>query len=224
LVDYLKRYGRDAIAIVYQNDAFGRDGLQGLYKALAPDGRKPVAMETVQRNSTDTREAARRVARSKPQAVLLASSYATNASFIRNYRELDSMAQIFNLSFVGSNALSRALPQHLRHGIGVMQVVPFPWDARLPVVRDYQMAMRQLNPSSNLGFSSLEGYMAAQYFIQALEQAGPNPTRIGLMRALQDIHKKNLGGFPMGDQMARQNGAAFVELTFLNGQNGSFIH
>lgn len=157
LVDYLNRYGREAIAIVYQDDAFGRDGLQGLYKALEPVGRKPVAMETIQRNSTDTREAARRVALSKPEAVLLASSYATNASFIKNYRELDSTAQIFNLSFVGSNALARALPKHLRHGIGVMQVVPFPWNARLPIVRDYQMAMKHINASSNLGFSSLEG-------------------------------------------------------------------
>jgi branched-chain amino acid transport system substrate-binding protein len=224
LVDYLNRYGREAIAIVYQDDAFGRDGLQGLYKALAPVGRKPVAMETVQRNSTDTREAARRVALSKPEAVLLASSYATNASFIKNYRELDSTAQIFNLSFVGSNALARALPQHLRHGIGVMQVVPFPWDARLPIVRDYQMAMKHINASSNLGFSSLEGYMAAQFFIQALEQAGPNPTREGLMRALNDLHNKDLGGFPLETQMASRNGASFVELTFLNGQNGSFIH
>lgn len=224
LVDYLNRYGREAIAIVYQDDAFGRGGLQGLYKALEPVGRKPVAMETIQRNSTDTREAARRVALSKPEAVLLASSYATNASFIKNYRELDSTAQIFNLSFVGSNALARALPKHLRHGIGVMQVVPFPWNARLPIVRDYQMAMKHINASSNLGFSSLEGYMAAQLFIQALEQAGPNPTREGLMRALNDLHNKDLGGFPLETQMASRNGASFVELTFLNGQNGSFIH
>ena len=183
-----------------------------------------MATETVQRHSTDTREAARRVARSKPQAVLLASSYATNASFIKNYRALDSTAQIFNLSFVGSNALSRVLPQHLRHGIGVMQVVPFPWDARLPVVRDYQMAMRQFNPNSNLCFSSLEGYMAAQYFIQALEQAGPHPTRISLMKELKALHNKDMGGFPMGGQTVTHSGSRFVELTFLNGQNGSFIH
>ena len=34
-VRYLLRYGRRSIAVVYQNDAFGRDGLEGARKALA---------------------------------------------------------------------------------------------------------------------------------------------------------------------------------------------
>jgi len=224
LVDYLSRYGRDAIAIVYQNDAFGKDGLNGLLKALAPKARKPVAMETVQRNSENTQEAARRVARSKPEAVLLVSSYSTNASFIKHYRKLDTTAQIFNLSFVGSNALSRALPSPLRHGIGVSQVVPFPWDPRLPIVRDYQLAMKRSDPEAKFGFSSLEGYMAAQLLIRALDQAGPNPTRQAFMSALDQLQSSDIGGFPFTMSQSNRSGSSFVQLTFLNGQAGSFIH
>lgn len=224
LIDYLSRYGRDAVAIVYQDDAFGRDVLSGFLKALAPTRRRPVSVETVQRNSTTTAEAARRVARSKPEAILLASSYATNASFIRNYRKLDTTAQIFNLSFVGSNALSRALPEPLRHGIGVSQVVPFPWDARLPIVRDYQLAMKRSNPSAKFGFSSLEGYMAAQLLIKALEKAGPNPTRESLMRSLEQIQTSDIGGYPFSSSLTNRAGSSFVQLTFMNGQAGSFIH
>lgn len=224
LVDYLLRYGRDAIAIVYQDDAFGDDVLTGLLKSLGQVTRRPVAMETVQRNSTNTEEAARRVARSKPDAVLLASSYATNASFITNYRKLDTNAQIFNLSFVGSNALSRALPLHLRHGIGVSQVVPFPWDARLPIVRDYQLAMKRSDPDAKFGFSSLEGYMAAQLLIKALDQAGPNPTRQRLMRALDHLQTSDIGDFPFSTSLSNRSGSSFVQLTFLNGQAGSFLH
>lgn len=224
LVDYLFRYGRDAVAIVYQDDAFGRDALKGLLSALASTGRKPVAVETVKRNSTETQEVARRVARSKPEAVLLASSYATNSSFIKNFRRVDSTAQIFNLSFVGSNALSRALPHSLRHGVGITQVVPFPWDARLPIVRDYQLAMKHADPSASFGFSSLEGYMAAQLLIKALEQAGPNPTRQALMRSLDHLQSADLGGFPLVTSRGSRGGSSFVQLTFLNGQEGSFLH
>lgn len=48
-VRYLLRYGKRSIAVVYQNDAFGRDGLQGARQALARRGLRPVLETTVER-------------------------------------------------------------------------------------------------------------------------------------------------------------------------------
>ena len=90
---------------------------------------------TVERNSTDTSEAARRVALARPDAVLMVSSYGTVASFITNLRRQGNKAQVMNVSFVGSNALSRALLPEYRHGFGVSQVVPFAWNPRVPFIR-----------------------------------------------------------------------------------------
>ncbi len=55
LVKHLVRFGKDAIAIVYQNDSFGLDALEGARAALQRLGLKPIITVPVDRNSPDTR-------------------------------------------------------------------------------------------------------------------------------------------------------------------------
>jgi ABC-type branched-subunit amino acid transport system substrate-binding protein len=129
-----------------------------------------------------------------------------------------------NVSFVGSNALSRALPAHLRHGIGISQVVPFPWNPRLPVVRDYQNTIRRNRSTAKYGFSSLEGYLAATALVKALKQAGPNPTRAGLIQAFDQLKDIDLGGYRINLGADRHNGGNDVSLSFLMGRQGAFFH
>jgi branched-chain amino acid transport system substrate-binding protein len=223
-VRYLLRYGRRSIAVVYQNDAFGRDGLAGAQKALAARRLRPVVLATVERNSTDTREAARRVALARPDAVLMVSSYGTVASFIPNLRQQGNQALVMNVSFVGSNALGRALPAAHRHGVGVSQVVPFPWNPRVPVVRDYQNTIRRNRSGARYGFSSLEGYIAATMLVRALEAAGPALTRQRFITTLDTMGPVDLGGYRVGFSPAKRQGSDFVELTFMVGRDGAFIH
>ncbi|MFN5116720.1 MAG: ABC transporter substrate-binding protein [Cyanobacteriota bacterium] len=224
IVSYLHRYGRRSIAVVYQNDAYGRDGLAGAQKALAAFGLRPVVLATVERNSTATGEAARRVALARPDAVLIVSSYGTVASFITNLRRQGNQALVMNVSFVGSNALARTLPPTSRHGVGISQVVPFPWNPRVPVVRDYQNTIRRNQSQAKFGFSSLEGYIAATMLVRALEAAGPDLTRQRFLTAFDSLGTVDLGGFPVTLRPGRHQGSDFVELTFLVGRDGAFIH
>jgi ABC-type branched-subunit amino acid transport system substrate-binding protein len=224
MVRYLLRYGKRSIAVVYQNDAFGRDGLQGARKTLASRGLRPVLETTVERNSANTREAARKVALARPDAVLIVSSYGTTASFITNLRQQGSDAQVMTVSFVGSNALARSLPPEHRHGVGISQVVPFPWNPRVPVVRDYQNTIRRNSSDSRYGFSSLEGYIAATLLVRALQAAGPDLTRAGLIRSFEAMGPVDLGGYRASFSPQRRQGSDFVELTFMVGRDGAFIH
>lgn len=224
IVSYLMRYGRKSIAIAYQNDAFGRDGLQGLKKALAKHQLKTVAETTVERNSSETGAAARKVALARPDAVLVVSSYGTVSSFISQLRSSGSNAQVLTLSFVGSNALARSLPKEHRHGIGISQVVPFPWDRRTPVVRDYQNKISKLNPDISYSFVGLEGYIAASMLVQALQKAGPDLTRQRFMTAIESLGKVDLGGYEVEFGPKQRNGSDVVHLTFLVGRSGSFIN
>ena len=224
VVSYLMRYGRQSIAIAYQNDAFGRDGLQGLKKALSKHQLSPVVETTVERNSSDTSAAARKVALARPDAVLVVSSYGTVSSFITQLRRNGSNAQVLTLSFVGSNALARSLPKEHRHGIGISQVVPFPWDRRTPVVRDYQNKISKLNPNISYSFVGLEGYIAASMLVQALQKAGPDLTRNRFIAAMESLGKVDLGGYKVEFGPKQRNGSNVVHLTFLVGRSGSFIN
>lgn len=224
IVRYLLRYGRRSIAIVYQNDAFGRDGLVGLQKALKARGLAPVATATVEKGSTVTTEAAHHVALALPDAVLVVSGYTTAASFIPALRRQGSQAQVMNVSFVDSSALANALPVAYRHGPGVSQVVPFPWNPRVPVVRDYQNTIRRNRSDAAFDFASLEGYIAATVLVRALQAAGPQLTRQGLIRSLEAMGGQDLGGFRVNFSPTRHQASDFVELTFLVGQDKATIH
>ena len=224
IVRHLLRYGKGAIAVVYQNDAYGRDGLQGARKALASRGLRPLFEIPVERNSRDTREVARRVALALPDAVLIVSTYGTTSSFIPNLRKQGSDAQVMTVSAVGSDGLIRSLPPEHRHGVGISQVVPFPWNPRVPVVRDYQNAIRRHRSDIRYGFSSLEGYIAATLFVRALRAAGPDLTRAGLIRSIEAMGSVNLGGYRVSFSPQRRQGSDFVELTFSMGRDGAFIH
>ena len=48
-----------------------------------------------------------------------------------------------NVSFVGTRGLQDSLAGGQANGIGISQVVPFPWNPRVPVGRDYQNTIRR---------------------------------------------------------------------------------
>ena len=219
IVDEMVRDAHHRIAIVYQDDAFGQDGLDGAMAALTSHGLKPVAVTTVQRNSAQVGDALDDLMAVNPNGVVLVSAYVSSAALATALRERGSSAQIMNVSFVGTQALQRAMPVGEANGIGVAQVVPFPWNRWIPVVADYQRCLRLSDAASGFGFTSFEGYLAARMITEALTRAGKNPTRQSLVQALESINDLDLGGFRI--QMGRDdhNASDFVELTFLGSQS-----
>jgi len=218
MVDYLVRSGRHRVAVVYQNDAFGQDGLRGALKALRRHGLKPVASASVERNSSQTSGAARMVQNANANAVLVVTAYPSSASFSRQMRQSGSTAQLMNVSFVGTSALRSSLQSHEASGIGVAQVVPFPWNERVPVVKEYQKLMRRQQTKPHFGFSSLEGFLAAKMTVEGLRRAGTEPTRQRFVTALETMRDVDLGGYRVQLGPQDHNGSSFVELTFLGSQ------
>ena len=219
MVDELVRDAHHRIAIVYQDDAFGQDGLDGALAALSRHGLNPVVVTTVQRNSAQVGEALDDLIATNPNGIVLVSAYVSSAALSSALRNRGSRAQIMNVSFVGTQALQKAMPVGEANGIGVAQVVPFPWNRWIPVVADYQRCLRLSDKSSGFGFTSFEGYLAARMITEALERAGKNPSRQALVQALESIRDLDLGGFRL--QMGRDDHDAsdFVELTFLGSQS-----
>ena len=219
MVDELVRDAHHRIAIVYQDDAFGQDGLEGALAALNSHGLKPVVITTVQRNSDQVGKALDDLMAVNPNGIVLVSAYVSSAALSTALRDRGSKAQIMNVSFVGTQALQKAMPVGDANGIGVAQVVPFPWNRWIPVVAEYQRCLRLSDKASGFGFTSFEGYLAARMITEALERAGKNPTRQALVQALESIRDLDLGGFRL--QLGRDDHDAsdFVELTFLGSQS-----
>ncbi len=218
-IHYLVRSGRHRIAVAYQEDAFGQDGLRAAEAALRRHGLKPLLTAGVARNSLDTGDAARRLAQAKPNGVVMITAYGTAADLIRRLRQRGNSAQVMNVSFVGTRGLKSALSPADADGIGISQVVPFPWDARIPVVKEYQQLMRRQSAQPRFGYASLEGFLAAKVTVEGLRRAGPNPSRRAFVAALESMRNIDLGGYRVSFSPQDHEGSDFVELTFLGSQD-----
>jgi len=218
IVNSLIRSARQKIAVIYQDDAFGKDGLRSAEAALKKHGLKPVAIATVQRNSAQINPALRVLEKAQPNAVIIISTYVSSAALSKALLQKNIKARIMNVSFVGTRALENSLPVGQANGIGVSQVVPFPWDRWIPVVADYQRLMRVNNSSARFGFTSLEGFMAARLITEGIKNAQGPLTREALITSLKSIKKVDLGGFQLDLSSNSKQASDYVELTFFGAQ------
>jgi len=202
------------IAIFYQDDSYGRDGLAGVKLALEKRGLELTAESTYERNTKAVGLAMRTLRRVEPEAVVMVGTYAPCAEFIRLARHSGFNPIFVNISFVGASALAKELGAD-GQGVVVSQVVPFPWDASVKVVADYQAAEKALDPSLKPDFVSLEGYLSGRLAAAALELAGPNPTRAGVLRVINEVGQFDISGDSIAVGQRMKDAATNVFLTLI---------
>src|ERR1700744_5367624 len=205
-----------SIAIFYQDDSYGRDGLAGVKLALEKRGMELTAEGTFERNTTAVASAMRTIKRAEPEAVVMVGTYGPCAEFIKLARRSGFNPVFINISFVGAVALAQELGRE-GEGVIVSQVVPFPWDTSIKVVADYQAAERLLDPEFEPDFVSLEGYLSGRLAAVALQLAGPNPTRAGLLRVINEVGQFDISGDHLFVGHKAQDAAAGVFLTLIQG-------
>ncbi len=208
------------IAVMYQDDSFGRAGYQGTVEALHRRSMSPVGIGLYTRNTTAVKTALLDIQRSLPEAVIMVGAYEPVAEFIRWARRIGMDAQFINISFVGSNALARELGSE-GAGVFVTQVVPFPNDLSEPVVGAYRRALSSYNPRTLPGFVSLEGYLAGRLAIAGLEGCGPDLSRQCFLDSLTNADSIDLDGFTLAYGEDDNQGSDTVFLTVL-GSDGNY--
>src|SRR5215510_2823888 len=212
--------GVSRIAILYQDDTFGRAGLSGVSKAMEKRGMKLVAEGTFARNTTAVKTALLAIRKADPEAVVMVGPYKPCAEFIKLARRLKLDAVFVNISFVGANALAKELGEDGK-GVVVTQVVPFPEDTSLPLVAKYQKALKAANPDAQIGFVSLEGYMVGRLVVEALGKMKDPVTRAGLLSTVKEVGTFDLGGITLSYGPDNNQGMDKVFFTVIQA-DGSF--
>ncbi|ATG37571.1 putative amino acid binding protein (plasmid) [Phaeobacter piscinae] len=208
-----------SIALLYQDDGFGRVGLAGVTAALEKRGMALVAEGTYTRNTTAVKKALLTIRKAKPDAVVMVGAYKPVAEFIKLSRKLKFNPTFVNISFVGSDALARELGD-AGEGVIISQVVPFPWDHSLPVVAQYQAALNAVDSDAEPGFVTLEGYLTGRLAIRALEDAGADLTRGSYLAAMAGLRDVDLGGVTMRFGPDDNQGMDDVFLTHITKEGG----
>ena len=214
-----KDLGITKIAILYQDDAFGLAGLEGVKMALTKRNMTLVASGTFKRNTTAVKSALLDIMKGDPQAVVTIGPYKPIAEFIKLAHQVKLNAVFVAISFVGSDSLASELGSQ-GAGVVVSQVVPFPFDKSLPLVAAYQTAITAVNPSAKPGFVSLEGYMVGRLVVEALKRISGEPTREALLDAIAKS-PFDLGGVVLKFGSDKNQGSNQVYFTVLQA-DGSF--
>jgi branched-chain amino acid transport system substrate-binding protein len=214
-----KDLGIKRIAILYQDDAFGLAGLEGVQKAMAKRNMSLVSSGTFKRNTTAIKSALLDIVKGNPQAVVTVGPYKPIAEFIKLARQLKIDAAFVAISFVGSDSLADELGSQ-GTGVIISQVVPFPWDTSLPIVASYMTAIKAANPNAKPGFVSLEGYLVGRFVVEALKRVQGEPSREALLDALAKA-PFDLGGVKLSFSPSNNQGSDQVYFTILQ-SDGSF--
>ncbi|HZY18432.1 MAG TPA: ABC transporter substrate-binding protein [Ramlibacter sp.] len=216
IVRQLTNLGLNKVAVFYQNDAYGKAGLDGVQLALAAQNAKPVAVATVERNSVDVAAAVRTLTAARPDAIVQVGAYKACAAFIKGAKAAGYGGTFYNVSFVGTQALADELGKD-GAGVVVSQVMPSPYSLVRPISREFVDAVRKAGGDYQANFSSMEGYLAAKVMVEALRRGPAKPTSETLVASLEGLGTVNLGGFNITMSTTDHVASSFVELSMLTG-------
>ena len=209
------------IAIIYQDDSFGRAGYNGALAALERRNMEPVSTGVYTRNTTAVKTALLEVRRGSPEAVILVGAYWPLGELISWARHTGLDPVFMTVSFVGSNALAEQLGPG-GEGVVVTQVVPFPTGDTVPVAAAYRRALASLAPDYQPGFVSFEGYLAGRLAIFGLQKCGKNVDRDCFLNSLRNAGDFDIDGFKLGYRGGGDNqGSDTVFLTVID-RNGRY--
>ncbi len=213
MVEHLTQdLGVSRIAIFYQDDAYGQAELAGVTRALDKRKMSLVSEGTYERNTTAVKSALLSIRKGDPQAVIMIGAYKPSSEFIKLARRIRMDATFVNISFVDGEALAKELGPD-GAGVVVTEVVPFPWDTSIGLVARYQAALKVVNPNTQPGFVSLEGYIVGRMVAAALGKIPGEVTRQALLEAITKTGTFDLDGMTLSYGPGNNRGSSKVFLT-----------
>ncbi|MFN7711808.1 MAG: ABC transporter substrate-binding protein [Curvibacter sp.] len=222
MVQQLVTLGMTRVAVMYQDDGFGKAGLEGVEKALAKRQLRLSVAAPYERNTDKVDEAVKRILASDAQAVIMISVNRSTAAFIKRYREAGGGAQLLNISVVDAAEIVKLAGLHNAHGLGISQVAPYPYLPKLPVVREYQNLLKKYAPGESVNYTSFELFLGAKVLVEGLRRAGSNPTRAQVLKALEGMNNFDLGGTSVRYAPDNRVGSRYVEVTVI-GSTGKLL-
>jgi len=215
---YLDTIDSTRLAVVYVDDDFGIDVIEGAMRGAQNTRVKLVATIPFTRESLDYAAITEEVMKSGAQAVLWAASSTVTAKGINALRAAGSKAQMVALSNNASHGFIAALGK-AGEGTIVTQVFPNERSSATPMVLEAMTLAR----GKALSPAMLEGFAAAKVLVAALRRAGPKPTSARLVTALENLRDYNLGGRELHISYSPRNrsGLNYADLSVI--RQGQFV-
>lgn len=217
-VSHLHTLGINRIAVVYADDTFGLDGLEGARKGFTKAGFEPVVVIKADRLKPDYKAMTPAIIAKDAQAIVWVASGNAVADGVKALRAARSAAQVVTLSNNASTGFIKSLGDQAR-GVIVTQVFPYERSYAFGFIKEATALAKE--KGVDLSPAMLEGYAGAKVLVEALRRAGPSPTRAKVQAALEGMKKYDIGGLEVSYAADDHTGLDFADLSII-GQDGKF--
>lgn len=187
LLAHFKSTGVKRLAVVYQDDTFGKEGLATVQEFLKSSYRdmQLVASVSYSRTDTDLARHAIDVSKTDPQAVLLYAVTKPAASFIQNFKPLAPKATIAMMSSVELDSLIKEAGSAVNDSL-IGLFLPHPNNRKELLVRQMHEDARELGRSVNISPRFQLGYATARVAVSVMQSMKGPITAATLDKALDD--------------------------------------
>ncbi len=221
-IEQLTAMNLTKIALVYQEDSFGKDALIGYEKGFNQLKIKPVFVEKFDRQSPSFGATTAQALKWGPNAIIFVGASATVAQGIDLLRKAGWAGIAATLSNNASDGFVKLLGKNSA-GVIVSQVFPDKRYEQGSLVQEMSKLMddsKDKDKGVNVSPSMVEGFAAAKVLVQALKNAGHKPTRERLFKSLNALNM-NVGNLKLSYTDKEHAGLNFAELSVIT-EKGTF--
>ena len=210
LTDYLyEKLGLKKIAMFYQNDDYGKQGVMGVERYLKDKNINLVAKISAEVTDRDLSTHALKLKDSGAQAVIMWTMPTHGALILGETAKIGFKPQWATSNTLSDSALMMQITKGLWAGMIHSNFVELP-DSNLPLMVKYREWHKKLAPQERWGVFYLAGIVFAEPYFEGLRRAGRNLNNDTLMKALEGLKDfKGIGG-PISYSPTERQGAKHV--------------
>jgi branched-chain amino acid transport system substrate-binding protein len=211
LVQQMVAMGLKDLAIVYLDNAYGKEVLGYANEALKEQNIKSVGTFALEVSGNNGAALAKQVIDANPGAVYLITTGTANTAFMMPFRQAKPGLPVAGTSVSVVSSEIDKLGEKLT-GYAQAAVMPYAKKESLQVVRTYQAEMLAIEQGARIGGSSFEGWINAQVMIEGVRRAGRELNRESLRQGLASIKQYDLGGFMINYAAAPFVGSRYIDM------------
>jgi len=210
LTDYLyEKLGFKKIAMFYQNDDYGKQGVMGVERYLKDKNINLVAKVSAEVTDRDLSTHALKLKDSGAQTVIMWTMPTHAALILGETAKIGFKPQWATSNTLSDSALMMQITKGLWAGMIHSNFVELP-DSNLPLMVKYREWHKKLAPQERWGIFYLAGLVFAEPFFEGVKRAGRNLNNDTLMKALEGLKDfRGIGG-PISYSPTERQGAKHV--------------
>ena len=217
----VEKMGHKKIGFLYQNDVFGKVGLQGAKQRLDALGMKLVLEIPVEPTTADLSSQILRLRNAGAEAVFMWVAPSLAVMALKTSASIGYKPQWISHTGLSDYPLMHKLSDGLYEGVITSAAAPEP-DSKDPLVVKYREAAKRLAPQERWGVFLTVGIIYAEPLVEALKRVGPNLSTEAVIRELEKFDRWKGMGAPITWTADQRQGVDSIQIAKC-GPKGSHV-